>query len=96
MKKFLVFLGISSFFPNITFGIIGITEYTNLKQNSSLVNNSTMRIQTKQSVIAFQNEIKVYQITTDVLPNEEKFDIIIKTKPNLWKEIKNLWVTANI
>ncbi|WP_348736841.1 hypothetical protein [Spiroplasma endosymbiont of Ammophila pubescens] len=95
MKKFLVFLGINSFFPNITCGITGITEYNNLKQNSSLVNNSTMRIQTKQPVIAFQNEIKVYQITTDVLPNEEKFDIIIKTKPNLWKEIKNLWETAN-
>ncbi|AXF96377.1 hypothetical protein [Spiroplasma phoeniceum] len=54
-----------------------------------------MIIQTKQPVIAFQNEIKVYQIITDVLPNEEKFDIIIKTKPNLWKEIKNLWGTAN-
>ncbi len=95
MKKFLVFLGISLFFPNITFGITGITEYNNLKQNSSLVNNSTMAIQTKQPVIAFQNEIKVYQITTYVLPNEEKFDIIIKTKPKLWKEIKNLWETAN-
>lgn len=55
-----------------------------------------MAIQTNQPVIAFQNEVKVYQITTDVLlPNEEKFDIIIKTKPKLWKEIKNLWETAN-
>ncbi|ELL44154.1 hypothetical protein [Spiroplasma melliferum] len=95
MKKFLAFLGVSMIAPNIVFGITGITEYNNLKQNSPLVGHSAMLLQIKQPGIEFNNEIKVYKITTDVLPNEQKYDIIFKIKSELWKEIKNLWEIFN-